>query len=107
MVFNDKRNEFAFKLLIIIVLFGVSETILFLNYFDLPKINEDHNYIFGSEQYKNLVKVDFIWDIDFSDNQIGQIESILIYIPMLWGMMRLVDLMYFLVKYKKDDEVIF
>lgn len=103
MEFKSKEKLFAFKLVIIIVLFGVSESILILNYFDLPKVSDDHSYIFGMDQYSKYIKKDFIWDISFTDKQIGNIESIIIFIPMLWGMMRLVDLMYFLVNYKKDD----
>lgn len=84
-------------------MFGTCQTILICNYFDVPKITEDHSYIYGVNQYSNLVKQDFNYNICFTDKVISNLEMILIYIPMLWGIMRLVDLAFFLEKYKKDE----
>jgi hypothetical protein len=100
--FENKQNHAAFKLIIIIVLFGVCESILILNYFDVPKISEDKSYRFGEHPHMDLVKQDFIWSIDFNDKTIGNMENIIIYVTMLYGILRLIDLMYFLEKYNNE-----
>ena len=101
MKIEDKELHLALKLFIIILLFGISQTIFILNYFDVPKISENRDYIFGSENIQPVYK-EFIWDIDFNDKIISNFENIVIWIFTLWGFMRLIDLMVFLEKYKKD-----
>lgn len=74
--------------------------LLMFNYFDVPKISETHDYIFGFEQFK--VNTKFIWSISFSDHVIGNLENIIILLCMMWGMMRGIDVVFFLEKYKND-----
>ena len=103
MEFEKRENHFAFKLLIIILLFGIVQLILIPNYMDVPKISEEKNYIFGFDNLDfPVVQKEFSWEIDFNDNKISNIENIFIWIFTLWGFMKCIDLMFFLEKYKKD-----
>jgi len=104
MVFKGKPDKrFAFKLLIIIFLFGTVQILLIPNYLELPKISEEKNYIFGFDNLDfPVVQKKFSWDIDFNDHKISNIENIFIWIFTLWGFMKCIDLMFFLEKYKKD-----
>ena len=101
MEFEKPENHFAFKLLVIILLFGVVQIIFIPNYMSIPKISDDKNYIFGIENiYPVYTK--FSWAIDFNDYKISHIENIIIWVFSLWGFMKCIDLMFFLEKYKKD-----
>ena len=92
MEFEKRENHFAFKLLIIIILLGVSQFMLITNYLDLPPLtNLERNHIYRTYNDINIVNV---------DNNISGIENIIIWIFMLWGFMKCIDLMFFLVKYK-------
>ena len=99
MEFEKRENQFAFKLLIIILLFGIVQLILIPNYMNVPKISDDRNYIYG---FENIYPVNtgFSWSINFNDNKISHIENIIIWIFTLWGFMKCIDLMFFLEKYK-------
>ena len=99
MEFKKQDNHFAFKLLIIILLFGVVQLILIPNYMNIPKISDDKSYIYG---FENIYPVhnDFSWDINFGDHKISHIENIIIWVFTLWGFMKCIDLMFFLEKYK-------
>ena len=100
MEFKKPENHFAFKLLIIILLFGVVNIIFIPNYMSIPKISDDKTYIFGIENiYPVYTK--FSWAIDFKDHKISHIENIIIWVFTLWGFMKCIDLMFFLEKYKK------
>ena len=99
MEFKKRENHFAFKLLIIILLFGVVQFVVITNYINVPKISDNISYIFGT---KNIypVHTNFSWDISFDDNKISHVENIIIWIFTLWGFMKCIDLMFFLEKYK-------
>ena len=99
MEFKKRENHFAFKLLIIILLFGVVQLILIPNYMNVPKISDNHSYIYGFENIYP-VHTSFSWDISFNDNKISHVENIIIWIFTLWGFMKCIDLMFFLEKYK-------
>lgn len=105
MEFKNPENHFAFKILILIILFSIVNIFFILNYFDTPKIDEDKSYIFGATNFNDPrvknVDPDF-WSISFTDKRFSSLENIIIYICMLWGFMKLIDLMFFLEKYKKD-----
>jgi hypothetical protein len=100
MNFEDPDNHFAFILLTIIIFFSISMIILIPNYMNVPKASETRGYFYGTENIYGVNKP-FSWDIDLFDEKISNIEHILIYIPMLWGMLRLIDLGRFLENYKK------
>ena len=99
MEFEKRENHFAFKLLIIILLFGVVQLVLIPNYMNVPKISDNHSYIFGTENIYP-VHTNFSWVISFDDNKISHIENIIIWVFTLWGFMKCIDLMFFLEKYK-------
>ena len=99
MEFEKRENHFAFKLLIIILLFGVVQLILIPNYMDVPKISGNHSYIYGFENIYP-VHTGFSWVISFDDNKISHFENIIIWVFTLWGFMKCIDLMFFLEKYK-------
>ena len=99
MEFKKRENHFAFKLLIIIILFGVVQLILIPNYMNVPKISDNHSYIFGTQNIYP-VHASFSWAISFNDNKISHIENIIIWVFTLWGFMKCIDLMFFLEKYK-------
>ena len=99
MEFEKRENHFAFKLLIIFLLFGIVQLVLIPNYMDVPKISDNHSYIYGFENIYP-VHTGFSWDISFDDNKISHIENIIIWIFTLWGFMKCIDLMFFLEKYK-------
>ena len=101
MEFKKRENQFAFKLLIIILLFGIVQLILIPNYMNVPKISDDHSYIFGFENIYPVHTV-FSWAISFDDNKISHFENIIIWVFTLWGFMKCIDLIFFLEKYKKD-----
>lgn len=100
MEWKNRDNHFAFILFTLIIFFGVSQTVLILNYMDVPKISEQRDFIFGVSNYYYRVNQVFNWDISFNDSVISNIENIIILILMLWGFMRLFDLLRFLVNYK-------
>ena len=102
MEFEKRDNHFAFKLLIIIILLGVSQFMLITNYLDLPPLtNLERNHIYRTYNDINIVNVDkSFWVISNVDNNISGIENIIIWIFMLWGFMKCIDLMFFLEKYK-------
>ena len=102
MEFEKRENHFAFKLLIIIILLGVSQFMLITNYLDLPALtNLERNHIYRTYNDINIVNVDkSFWVISNIDNNISGIENIIIWIFMLWGFMKCIDLMFFLEKYK-------
>lgn len=106
MEFKDKSNYFAFKLLILIVLFGMYTYILMFNYMDIPKTYEIENYTYGSGSpvLQDYVKKDFIITVDFSDKMLSNGESIIVWICLLWGFMRFFDLSVFLENYNNDNE---
>ena len=99
MEFEKRENQFAFKLLIIILLFGIVQLILIPNYMNIPKISDNHSYIFG---FENIYPVNtcFSWSINFNYHKISHIENIIIWVFTLWCFMKCIDLMFFLEKYK-------
>ena len=102
MDFKYKENHYAFKLFIIILLLGTSQLILIINYLNLPVLTlEERDNIYRVNSDINIKKKDKdFWVIALSDHKITGIENIFIYIFMLWGFMKCIDLMFFLVKYK-------
>jgi len=83
----------------------VYQTVLILNYMDVPKISEKRDFIYGISNYEYGIHKSFDWSINVFDKKISNIENIIIYISMLWGFMRLIDLIHFLEKYKKDKTI--
>ena len=104
MDFKNKDNHFAFKLFIIILLLGTSQLVLIVNYLNLPILTlEERNNLYSVNSDINIKKNDKdFWVIALSDHKITGFENIIIYIFMLWGFMKCIDLMFFLEKYKKD-----
>lgn len=102
--FKDPDRHLAFKLLIIIILFGIVNIVFIVNYLNLPSLS----YLESQHIYRNSADINLVnndpdfFTIDLFDGVITGIENIIIFIPMLWGFMKLIDLMYFLEKYKKD-----
>ncbi len=80
MDFKDESNHFAFILFTIIIFFGVATFLLIPNYMSLPKVSEDHNYIYGVDNHKYPFKEDTsdFFVISFNDNKITNIENIII-----------------------------
>jgi len=104
MVFNnDSYKKFCFILVTLFIFVGVSEYTLIFNYFDVPKINEQHDYIFGITGFSDsriIQKTSYVYSFD--DKVISNFEVILIYVFMLWSILRWIDLLRFLVNYKND-----
>ena len=97
---KNKKKSLNFILISMFILFMVYQTVLIINYMNVPKISEKRDYIYGISNYEYRVHKSFDWSINFFDKKISNIENIIIYICMLWGFMRLIDLLYFLEKYK-------
>lgn len=102
MEFKDPDNHFAFILITTMLFLGIATYLLMFNYFDVPKISNDHTFIFGIDNYDYPFKQDFNWNVSFNDRVISNFENIIIWIFFLWGLLRLIDLFRFLVNYKKE-----
>jgi len=74
------------------------------DYLNLPHKHEIVNYSptveFFNAKYVNVYP-DY-WKISVGDGKITQIEHIIIFIFMLWGFLRIIDLLRFMEKYKTD-----
>jgi len=108
MGFQNKKHSLYFILITYFILIFISQTFLIFNYMDVPRLRDRRDYIFGIDDYKeynNVVHKKFDWSISFNDNKISNMEHIIIYICMLWGFLRLIDLMRFLEKYKNDETI--
>lgn len=104
MVFNDNPyKKFCFILVTLFIFVGVSEYTLIFNYFDVPKISDNHDYIFGVTGFNDpRIKQDANYDYSFNDKIISNLEVIIIYVFMLWSILRWIDLFRFLVNYKNE-----
>ena len=101
---NDKK--FTRIMFTLILFMGVYSLILMPNYLDVPRISDNHTFKYGIDTFNDprvVVKNPDFFVISFSDKKITNIENIIIYIFMLWSFLRLIDLIYFLEKYKKDE----
>lgn len=101
MEFKDDETHIAFIVGTCIILFSVSMLLFIPNYLNLPKISEDHGFIFGVDNfYDPRIKTPFDWSISLDDGKISNLENSIIWVFMLWGFLRLIDIMRFLEKYK-------
>lgn len=66
---------------------------LISDYMTLPKRREDPNWWAGKERFEKYVTKNFSWRISPGDRFISNIENIIIWILMLWGFLRCIDLL--------------
>lgn len=107
MAFKKIENSINFCLLCLIIFFGISQLFLISNFMSLPVKGRDNftsNYVSDTQHLiVNKGKVTDFWRLDLGgDHKISNIENIIIWILMLWGFLRVIDLERILEKYKKD-----
>lgn len=103
MEFESEENHYAFILFTIIIFLGVGSYMLIFNYMDVPKISEKRDFVFGVSDFNDFhIKRGFDYSLSFSDKKISNLENSIIWVTLLWGFMRLFDLMRFIVNYKNE-----
>lgn len=86
----------------ICLFFGISSFMLIGDYVNLPHTYEIDNYSPVVEYFnaKYVTVYPDYWEISVGDGKITNIEHIIIMIFMLWGFLRVIDLLRFMEKYK-------
>ena len=113
MGFAKIENSITFCLFCIILLFGISSFLLISDYIQLPIkgsesfMKENPDYIVESPYIEKLVQENKsrFWEIKIGNGFISNIENVIIYVCMLWGIMRTIDLMILLNRYKPNKNL--
>ena len=97
------EKKISFCLFCILIFWGVSGFMLIGDYMTLPRRTDDPDFIYGIE-FNNIYSMEKdYWVICVGDGKITNIENIIIWVFMLWGLLRGFDLIrFFMVNYKKE-----
>ncbi len=92
--YSNFNKSINFCIICMILFFGISSYMLIFDYFSLPKKNEEPDWYVGKSYWENkFIKKDFDATLSIGDHKISNLENIIIWVLMLWGFMRTIDLL--------------